>query len=148
MARVREEVTIAAPPEAVWGAVHEDLPNVQRWARYLRATLLDGPPGPGARVRYDLDLQGMRMRFVLHTTTWDRPRRCGGAVVDGPFTGTWSYTYARRRGGTHMVYEMDYEMRGLMRLTGGLVAGQYARGVREGLDMLREYVEAEQAGRS
>src|SRR5262249_56364964 len=56
MTRIREEVSIAAPPPAVWAAVHEDLDNAQRWAGYVRhAEALPGRPGGARRVRHELD---------------------------------------------------------------------------------------------
>lgn len=143
MSRIREEVSIDAPPEAVWRAVHEDLAAAPRWAAYLRsAEALDGPPGPGSRVRYELELPGgMRVDLVMRHVTWDRPRHCRGTFDDGPLQGTWEYRYARQGDGTHLTYEMDYELRGVLRLAGGLLRGQYAAGIRQGMSMLKSYVE-------
>jgi hypothetical protein len=144
MPRVREEVSIGAPPAAVWYAVHEDLAGAVRWAAYLRrAEAVGGPPGPGARVRYELDLPGgARADLVLQYTVWEPPRRAAGRFADGPLRGTWSYTYKDRRVATDLVYEMDYEMRGLLRLAGGLLQRQYEAGIRQGMVMLKRYVES------
>lgn len=143
MTRIREEVSIAVAPSAVWRAVHEDLEQVPRWADYLRrAEALGGPPGPGFRVRYELELPGgMRADVVLQYTDWDRPRRAAGRFADGPLQGTWAYTFAGRTGRTDLRYEMDYEMRGLLRLAGGALKGQYADGIRRGMTRLKEYLE-------
>ena len=143
MSRIREEVSIDAPRADVWRTVHEDLDGMPRWAGYLhRAVALGRPPGRGSRVRYELELPGgMRSDLVLEYTGWNPPRRAEGRFADGPLQGTWSYTYRERPGGTHLVYEMDYEMRGLLRLAGGALKGQYADGIRRGMAMLKEYVE-------
>jgi hypothetical protein len=145
MARIREEVSIAAPPADVWRAVHEDLAGLPRWAEGLkRAQAVGRATGNGARVRYELELPGgVRADLVLEYTAWDRPRRSAGRFADGPLNGTWSYTFRERPGGggTDLLYEMDYEMRGLLRFAGGALRGQYADGIRRGMDRLKRYVE-------
>jgi uncharacterized protein YndB with AHSA1/START domain len=145
MARIREEVTIGAPPVEVWRAVHEDLDGLARWAEGLKGARAVGgvPPGRGSRVRYELELPGgVRADLVLEYTSWDRPRRAAGRFADGPLQGTWSYTYRARDGGTDLLYEMDYEMRGLLRFAGGALRGQYADGIRRGMDRLKQYLES------
>ncbi len=37
---------------------------------------------------------------------------------------------------------MDYELRGLLRFAGGLLKGQYEEGIRQGMVMLKDYVES------
>lgn len=142
MAHISERVTIAAPAAAVWEAVHEDMEAAPRWAGYLkRAVLLDGDtPGPGRRVRYDLDLPGSPS-LVLLPSEWDRPHRCAGRFDGGPVEGTWSYTYREREGATDLHYEMDYRMAGLLRFAGGMLQSRYEDGVRQGMAMLRRYLE-------
>lgn len=144
MLRLREEVSIGAPPAAVWHAVHEDVAGSVRWAGYVRrAEAIGGPPGTGARVRYELDLPGgARTDLVLEYTVWEPHRRAAGRFAEGPLRGTWSYTYSGRRGVTDLVYEMDYEMRGLLRFAGGLLQRQYEAGIRQGMVMLKQHVEA------
>ncbi|HXM59167.1 MAG TPA: SRPBCC family protein [Candidatus Dormibacteraeota bacterium] len=144
MAWIREEVSIDAPPPDVWRAVHEDLVGLSRWAEGLRrAQAVGRATGKGARVRYELELPGgVRTDLVLEYTAWDRPRRAAGRFADGPLNGTWSYTYrAVGGGGTDLLYEMDYEMRGLLRFAGGALRGQYADGIRRGMDRLKQYLE-------
>src|SRR5437762_8550730 len=74
VARIQEQVFIAAPPERVWRTVHEDLADLPRWMAYLRsAELVGGRAGPGARVRYNLELPGgFRVEVVLQYTTRTR----------------------------------------------------------------------------
>ncbi|OLC15464.1 MAG: hypothetical protein AUH32_03270 [Actinobacteria bacterium 13_1_40CM_66_12] len=56
--------------------------------------------------------------------------------------GKWSYTYTEKDGWTHVVYEMDYELTGLLRFTGGLLSGQYAEGIRQNMAALKKYIES------
>jgi uncharacterized membrane protein len=144
MTRIREEITIRAPSEALWKAVHTDLANVPRWAGYLRgAESLGGRPGPGWRVRYHLDLPGgFAASLTMLHTEWQPYRRCAGLFVEGPLSGDWSYSYTEGRGGTHLVYEMDYQLSGLLRFAGGMMKSQYADGIRQGMAALKDYVEA------
>jgi uncharacterized membrane protein len=144
MARIREEVTIQAPAARVWEAVHEDLANAPSWAGYLRSAEVvgGGKPGPGSRLRYQLDLPGgFQGTLVLEVTTWDRPRLCAGRFAEGPLRGTWSYAYRQAGEGTRLAYEMDYELAGMLRFLGGVLKGQYEAGIREGMRSLKEHLE-------
>jgi uncharacterized membrane protein len=144
MAHLEARVTVQAPADRVWTAVHEDLEAAPRWTGYLkRAVLLDGDgPGPGRRVRYDLDLPG-GISLTLLPTLWDRPHRCEGEFVDSPLEGTWSYVYTESGGATDVAYTMDYRLRGLLRFAGGLLDSRYEEGVQEGMRLLKQYVEEE-----
>ena len=150
VARIREELSIAVPPARVWRAVHEDLAEAPRWAAYLRsARNLGRAPGVGSRVRYELELSGgFRADLVLQHTAWNPPRLAAGRFVEGPIQGSWSYTYAAEPGGgTRLRYEMDYEMRGLLRFASGALRGRYEEGIRQGMAMLKEHLEGREARR-
>ena len=114
-----------------------------RWADYLRrADAVGRPPGRGARVRYELQLPGgLLASLVLEYTSWNRPLHAAGRFVDGPLQGTWAYTFGERAGLTDLRYEMDYEMRGLLRFAGGALKGQYEDGIRRGMTSLKAYLE-------
>jgi uncharacterized membrane protein len=146
MTRIREEITIRAPAAAVWKAVHTDLDNVPRWAGYLRrAESVEGRPGLNWRVRYDLELPGgFSASLTMLHTDWEPYRRCAGHFVEGPLQGDWSYTYHERQGATHLVYEMNYQLGGLLRFAGGMMRSQYADGIRHGMAALKQYVESAQ----
>jgi uncharacterized membrane protein len=143
MTKIREEVSIEAPVERVWAVVHEDLKNAPKWSATLqKATLLDGPPGKGSRIRYDLKLPAWKGSIEVEIKTWTPSRKCAGDFSDGPLEGEWSYTYSPRGGATKLVYEMDYKLRGMLRLLGGALAGQYAAGIRSQMAALKKYVES------
>jgi uncharacterized membrane protein len=146
VAKVREAIDIAAPAARVWAVVQEDAENAPRWSSNLSRVeqLDDGPPGTGTRYRYHLHLPGgLTATLEVQQTHYAKPRRCSGKFIGGPLKGTWSYVYAEHKdGSTHLVYEMDYELGGLLRLAGGLLARQYAEGIRHNMDALKKYVES------
>src|SRR5438128_2016630 len=45
-------------------------------------------------------------------------------------------------GSARLVYEMDYELTGLLRFAGGLLGPQYAEGIRRNMQSLKRYVES------
>ncbi len=145
MATVREVVDIEAPPERVWAVVAEDVKNAPKWTTNLdRVETLDGgPPGKGTRYRYHLDIGGQKVRLEVEQDVWSKPKRCAGRFIKGPLNGTWSYTYtARKDGSTRLVYEMDYQLGGLLRFATGVLGPQYAAGIRKNMQSLKKYVES------
>jgi uncharacterized membrane protein len=146
MTRLRETVNIAAPASRVWAVVQEDVKNAPKWSSHLaKAEQLDRkPPGVGTRYRYHLDLPaGIKETLEVEQTTYVKPKRCSGKFTGGPLKGTWSYTYTEHKDRTtHVVIEMDYELTGFLRLMGGLLARQYAEGIRETMANLKKYVES------
>jgi len=146
VARIREAIEIDAPAARVWAVVQEDAENAPRWSSNLARVekLNAGPPGKGTRYRYHLNLPaGYKAELEVEQTSFVKPKHCNGKFVKGPLKGTWSYTYAERKdGSTSLVYEMDYELGGLLRLAGGVLARQYAEGIRHNMDALKKYVES------
>ena len=146
MGVVRESIDIDAPPERVWAVVAEDVKNAPKWTTNLDKIdkLDDGPPGKGTRYRYHLSLPGgQKVQLEVEQDAYDKPRKCAGRFVKGPLKGTWSYTYTQKKdGSTRLVYEMDYELAGLLRFAGGLLGPQYAAGIRQNMQRLKPYVES------
>ena len=146
MTRIREVVNIDAAPARVWAVVQEDAKHAPKWSSNLaKVEQLDSRPvGKGTRFRYHLDLPGgFKETLEVEQTDYLKPRRCTGRFTKGPLKGTWSYTYTERKdGSTHLVYEMDYELGGLLRFASALLAGQYADGIRQDMAALKEYVES------
>ncbi|MDQ2943166.1 MAG: SRPBCC family protein [Candidatus Dormibacteraeota bacterium] len=141
-----ESVEIQAPPSRVWAVVQEDVENAPKWSPNLAKVerLDDGPPGKGTRYRYHLDLPGgFKETVEVEQTVYVKPKRCAGKFTRGPLKGTWSYTYTERKdGSTHVLYEMDYQLGGLLRFAGGLLSRQYAEGIRDNMTRLKKYVES------
>jgi uncharacterized membrane protein len=145
MTKLHEAMDIAAPVSRVWAVVQEDVKNVPKWSKEVAMVeqLDSKPPGKGTRYRYHLNLPGgIKETVEVEQTTWVKPKRCAGRFIKGPLKGTWSYAYSETKAGTHVVYEMDYELGGLLRFAGGLLAGKYAEGVRDNMAALKKYVEA------
>ena len=145
MAKLRETVDIDAPPSRVWAVVQEDVRGVPKWSSQVeRVEQLDSkPPGKGTRYRYHLNLPGgFKETLEVEQTTWLKPKRCAGKFIRGPLKGTWSYAYTETKSGTHVVYEMDYALGGLLRFAGSLLAGQYAEGIRSNMAALKTYIES------
>jgi uncharacterized membrane protein len=144
--KMREAIDIKAPASRVWAVVQEDAVHAPRWSSNVAKIekLDDGPPGKGTRYRYHLDLPGgLKETLEVEQTVFVKPKKCGGKFTRGPLKGTWSYSYSESKdGGTHVVYEMDYELGGLLRFAGGLLAGQYAQGIRKNMEALKKYVES------
>jgi Polyketide cyclase / dehydrase and lipid transport. len=145
MTKLRETMNIDAPASRVWAVVQEDVKNVPKWSSQVaKVEQLDRKaPGKGTRYRYHLALPGgFKETLEVEQTTWVKPKRCAGKFIRGPLKGTWSYTYSETKAGTHAVYEMDYELGGLLRLAGGLLARQYAEGIRGNMVALKKYIES------
>jgi uncharacterized membrane protein len=146
VSKIHEQVEIEAPAERVWAVVAEDVKNAPRWTSYLeKAEKLDeGPPGRGTRYRYLLSLPGgNRVTLEVEQDVYNKPKKCSGRFIKGPLKGTWSYTYTQRKDGTtRLVYEMDYELGGLLRFAGGLLGPQYAAGIHKNMESLKKYIEA------
>ena len=145
MAALREVVEIDAPAERVWAVVAEDVENAPRWSSNLdRVEKLDpGPPRKGTRYRYHLNLGGHKERLEVQQDVFNKPKKCSGRFIRGPLNGTWAYTYTERKdGSTRLVYEMDYQLGGLLRFATGVLGPQYAAGIRKNMESLKRYVES------
>lgn len=142
MTKIREEITIAAPADRVWSVVHEDLANAPRWTSNLRRAVVVEEDDQRRVLRYDLQLPAWQGSLELEEEVWEPASECAGSFIDGPLKGTWSYRYSERAGKTKLVYEMDYELGGMLRFLSGVLAGQYAAGIRETMGALKVYVEA------
>jgi len=145
MAKLRETVDIDAPPARVWAVVQEDVASVPKWSKDVASVeqLDRKPPGKGTQYRYHLNLPGgLKETVEVEQTTFVKPKKCTGKFIRGPLKGTWSYTYSETKAGTRVVYEMDYELGGMLRFAGGLLAGKYAEGIRANMAALKKYIES------
>ena len=134
---------IAAPPETVWHKVHEDLKNAPAWTLHLkRAEMVNGrKPGADSVIRYHVDIGGWKGVIEVQHQVWEPPKKGEGIFTDGPVRGTWAYHYREVKAGTKLVYEMDYELAGMLRLLGGVLRSQYEKGIQDTMQRLKEYVE-------
>src|SRR3989442_8104697 len=124
VAKIRELVEIKAPPERVWAVVAEDVTNAPKWTSNLEKVekLDDGPPGKGTRYRYHLDIAGHKERLEVEQATYTNPQKCARPFIKSPLKGTRTNTDKHLDdGSTRLVYEMDYELTGMLRLPAGLL---------------------------
>ena len=145
MATIHETIDIDAPAERVWAVVAEDVENARRWTSNLDKVekLTDGPPGKDTRYRYHLDIGGHKEKLEVVQDVFNRPKKCSGRFVSGPLKGKWSYTYTQRKdGSTRLVYDMDYQLGGLLRFATGVLGPQYAAGIRKSMESLKRYIES------
>ena len=145
VAKIHESIDIEAAPERVWAVVAEDVKNVPKWSSNVdRVEKLDqGPPGKGTRYRYLLNIGGQKVTIEVEQDVWSRPKSCAGGFVKGPLKGRWAYTYGpRKNGSTRLVYDLDFELTGVLRFATGVLAPQYADGIRKNMQALKRYIES------
>lgn len=145
VAKLHEVVDIDAPPERVWAVVAEDVKNVPKWSSNVEKVekVDDGPPGKGTRYRYHLNIGGQKVTIDVEQDVYNKPKKCSGKFIKGPINGTWAYTYTRRKdGSTRLVYDMDYQLGGMLRFATGVLAPQYAAGIRKNMEALTQYIES------
>ena len=96
-----------------------------------------------AKLTEAVEIARHREKVEVEQTVYNKPKKCAGKFVKGPLKGTWSYTYKPlENGSTRLVYEMDYELTGLLRFAGGLLGPQYADGIRKNMQSLKRYIES------
>ena len=121
VARIRESVDIDALSERVWAVVAEDVTNAPKWTSNLDKV----------------------EKLEVEQTVYAKPKKCSGKFIQGPLKGTWSYAYTQHKdGSTRLVYEMDYELTGLLRFAGSWLGSQYAAGIRTNMQSLKNYIES------
>jgi uncharacterized membrane protein len=143
MAEVRESISIDAPAERVWHAVHEDVRNFTKWTTNVKRVqkVSPGPAGEGTVYRYTLDTPAGEHVLEIEHTEWRKPKRCAGEYVGGPVTGTWSYSYSERDGVTKLTYVSEFRLTGMLRLMTAAFVPHYRAGVRENLRNLKRFLE-------
>jgi len=78
-----------------------------------------------------------------HGPCYTIPMRSPNGVITGVMRRYREPIAAGKRAGkTKLVYEMDYRLKGMLRFLGGALAGQYAAGIREQMDSLKDYIES------
>ena len=144
MHTLRRQVSIAAPVERVWHAVHVDIASVPRWSHGLVSTKIvgGGPLAVGSELVYVVRLPMSRSaRLHLHVEEYEEYTRCSGSVEGSVLSGTWMWRYRERDGLTVVVYETAVNLKGMLRFAGPLAEQQVLGDVRRNLDALKEYVE-------
>ena len=145
MRTMRQQVTIAAPVERVWHAVHVDIPAVSAWSHSLEHTEIvgGGPLQRGSELLYVVRLpMGRTIDLHMVVDVYEEYTRCAGSVEGAVMRGRWGWRYRTRGASTVVVYETAVELKGPLRFAGRLAEEQVLGDVRRNLDALKEYVEA------
>src|SRR5579864_4145348 len=145
MRTMKQQVTIAAPVERVWHAVHVDIPAVSRWSHSLEHTEVvgGGRLQQGSELLYVVRLpMGRTIDLHMHVDLYEEFTRCAGTVDGAVMRGRWGWRYRTREQSTVVVYETSVELKGMLRFVGRVAEEQVLGDVRRNLDALKEYVEA------
>jgi uncharacterized protein YndB with AHSA1/START domain len=134
-------VKIDRPVEQVFSFL-ADLENVPRWNYAIEETrkATPGPVGVGTEYRQVRSLP-RRSEERLEVTELEPDRRLVVAGTLGPFPATVSYELDASGGGTRVVNEVRLEMRGPIRLVGGIAAARVKDAVARNLGELKRLLE-------
>ena len=141
--RIEETFHVARTPEDVFDYV-TDPAHLAEWQTTKTSVepLTEGPPGLGTRVRERTKPPGAReFEQVVEFSEFDRPRRFGLHIVEGPHPVDGAYTFTPEAGGTRVNFVAEGELRGFLRvlgpLAGRMMSRQFAgyhRNLRENLE--------------
>jgi uncharacterized protein YndB with AHSA1/START domain len=130
--RFEETFPVGRSPDVVFDYVTNPT-NLSSWRTANRVVkqLTDGPPGRGARYleRVKPPL-GKEFEQVTEFVEFNRPRRLGVHIVDGPYPMDGTWTFDPDGDGTRVHFVATGELSGLMKLfepaTRRLLARQFA----------------------
>ena len=141
--RIDETFHVARPPEDVFDYV-TDPAHLAKWQTTKTSVeqLTDGPLGQGTRLRERTKPPGGKeFEQVVEFSEFDRPRRFGLRIVEGPQPIDGAYTFTPEGGGTRVDFVAEGELRGFLRvlgpLAGRMMSRQFAgyhRNLRENLE--------------
>ncbi|MFN2581338.1 MAG: SRPBCC family protein [Candidatus Dormibacteria bacterium] len=143
MRTMRQQITIAAPVERIWQAVHVDIKKVPRWSKSLVRTEVVG----GGRLRVGSELlyvvrlpMGRTVDLHLLVAEYDEYTHCAGSLDSAVMRGRWGWRYRTHGDRTTVVYETAVELKGMLRFAGRALEQQVLNDVRGNLQALKEYV--------
>jgi carbon monoxide dehydrogenase subunit G len=118
--RITQSFSIARPPEVVFDYV-VDPANLAAWqtSKTRVEPITEGAPRAGYRVREWTKPPGAKeFEQVVELSEFQRPRRLGTHIVEGPqpIDGTW--TFEPDGAGTRVEFVAEGELRGFLRLIG------------------------------
>lgn len=135
-------VTIDRPVGDVF-AFMSDFENVPKWNYAITETRQSsaGPVGEGTTYvqRREIPRPGEE-QFTVQEFVPDRRLVVEGVL--GPFPARLSYEFSPSDGGTVLTNVVDLQMRGPLRLVGGIAASRVKKAVAENLHVLKRLLEA------
>jgi len=142
--RISQTFTVASSPEAVFDYV-VDPANLREWqtAKTRVEPLTDGPPRQGYRLReWTKPPGGKEFEQVVEFAEFERPRRLGVHIVEGPYPVDGSWSFSPEGTGTRVDFVAAGELRGVMRIAGPIVKRMMGRQFAGYHENLRRNVEA------
>jgi uncharacterized protein YndB with AHSA1/START domain len=142
MSSFTNTVTINRPARDVF-AFLADLENVPRWNYAITETrkTTSGNVGVGTRYEQTRSIPAPS-REQLTITEFEPDRLITVVGTLARFAARLEYTMEERDGRTRLSNTVDLELRGPVRLLGGIAAGRIRSAVAENLDTLKQLLEA------
>ena len=129
-----KNIEISKPPQAVWD-VATDYPNLPKWtAKVSKVEVV--PPGP-ASVGTQVTVTRGRITFTQTVKEMQMPERLYTTIVNGPVTGSSTFTLKPTATGTAVEHTLELDLKGMMKIAGLFIGG----GVKKELKMLKRQVE-------
>jgi len=140
--RLSRERTIRAPPERVWTLLTDPAQRA-RWLQSMKEEPTHEPLQVGARVVSRRTAPGSRSRYESTVTRLDAPRLLEMDVRrNGEPAAKGGYELHPAQGGTRVVAFAEYELKGLQKVMGPVVAAGLERELEADLQGLARAAEA------
>ena len=123
MLRIKGEITIERPPEAVFDFVADERNEPRFNPQMLKAEqVTPGPIGPGTRFRAEVARRGRPLEMVIEFTDFERPRRLSSSTRMSAMDIRGTLTFDPVPEGTLMRWRWELAPRDLVKLLTPLVA--------------------------
>jgi uncharacterized protein YndB with AHSA1/START domain len=120
--RLERDILIALPVETVFSYV-ADPANLPSWqSTVVEVRRPEGEIAVGSRFGETRNFVGKRFQTTVEVVELERDRVFGIRVVDGPLPITIRHLFAPEDGATRVTIAGEAELRGAMRVAGGLMA--------------------------
>ena len=116
------EIIINRPVEEVFDFVADESNEPRYNPRMGNAEQIsEGPIGPGARFRTELETMGRTMPMIVEFTGYERPRRLRSVTRSSMMETEGTLTFELVSGGSRMCWSWDVQPRGVLRLMAPVV---------------------------
>ena len=142
MARISGEVTIDAPVEEVFDFVADERNEPKYNPRIVRAEMVVGPVGKGARFVAQPKGMGAKGGMTVETLEYDRPRRVRNVIRSSYMQVDGTLTFEVVGGRTRLSWDWDMGMVGAARVLSPVLALVGPRWERRNWVDLKTYLES------
>jgi ligand-binding SRPBCC domain-containing protein len=117
----QHELVIERPIEEVFDYL-ADARHLPEWQTSVVSAKpeAEGPLADGSRFRETRSMMGRRMESTLEVVAYARPTRFCVRTVTGPMPYEVRHELEARGGATHILFQLEGEPQGVMRLAGGM----------------------------